>query len=370
MSSIDPIDDNAPDGAGARPEIAADLAVGLPGSQLPSGDPTRAARAAEEAGFSSIWWADRLMGWMPEGPHALLDPFTLMSAAAGATSTIQLGTAVADPVRRHPAQLAQTALSVQQLSKGRLLLGVGCGEAAGTRPYGIAYHKPVGHLEEAIEVLGRLWSSGEPTSYRGEFYELSGARCGLAAQVAAPPVWVAAHGPRTLRLTGRLADGWLPTAPGPDAYRCLLDEVRAAEQTAGRPPGSVTAGVFVWVVAAESRERAVGLLRRPALRALGLLLPQGVLRSTPLPDGPWAGLVPTGPGMGELADAIDPDELATVIPHGHPDDIAAELRRYVEAGASHVVICDMSALGGVDNGLGLRSLPTHVAIRDAFVTPS
>lgn len=344
------------------------LRVGVPGSQLPSADPTRAARAAEDAGFDSMWWADRLMGWMPDGPHALLDPFTLMSAAAGATSTIRLGTAVADPIRRHPAQLAQTALSVQQLSQGRLLLGVGCGEAAGTTPYGIPYDKPVGHLEEALAVLGRLWSDGEATSYRGDFYELSGARCGLAARVAAPPVWIAAHGPRTLRLTGRIADGWLPTAAGPNAYRRMLDEIRAAEHAANRAPGSVTAGAFVWVVAADQRERAVELMRRPALRALGLLLPQGTLRSTPLPDGPWADLVPTDPRMGDLAGAIDPDELATVIPHGHPDDIASELRRYVDAGATHLVICDMSALSGVDNGLGLRSLPTHAAIRDALVT--
>jgi phthiodiolone/phenolphthiodiolone dimycocerosates ketoreductase len=315
-----------------------------------------------------MWWADRLMGWMPDGPHRLLDPFTLMAAAATATSKIQLGTAVADPVRRHPAQLAQTALSVQQLSQGRLVLGVGCGEAAGTRPYGIPYDKPVGHLEEAMAVLARLWADGEPTSYRGEFYELTDARCGLAAAVAAPPVWIAAHGPRTLRLTGHTADGWLPTAAGADTYRHMLDEVRAAEREATRPVGSVTAGAFVWVIAAESRERARELIRRPALRSLGLLLPQGALRSTPLPDGPWAGLVPTDPRTADLAHAIDADELAAVIPHGTPADIAAELRRYVAAGATHLVICDMSGLSGADNGLGLRPLPTHAAIRDALVT--
>src|SRR3954469_21047757 len=104
------------------------LRFGVPGSQLPAKDPVIAPRRAEAAGFDSMWWADRLMGGMPDGPHQLLDPFPLMSAAAGATDQLLLGTAVADPLRRHPAQLAQTALTVANLSGGRLLLGVGCGE--------------------------------------------------------------------------------------------------------------------------------------------------------------------------------------------------------------------------------------------------
>src|SRR4051794_36331298 len=122
------------------------IRFGVPGSQLPARDPAAAAVRAEDAGFDSMWWADRLMGWLPDGPHALLDPFALMAVAAVATEHLLLGTAVADPIRRHPAQLAQTALTVQQLAAGRVLLGVGCGEVAGTRPYGIRYDKPVAHL--------------------------------------------------------------------------------------------------------------------------------------------------------------------------------------------------------------------------------
>src|SRR5581483_3713876 len=256
--------------------------VGVPGSQLPAKDVTRAAVRAEEEGFDSIWWADRLMGWLPDGPHALLDPFVVMSAAATRTQRILLGTAVADPLRRQPAQLAQMALSLQSLSQGRLALGVGCGEVAGTVPYGIGYERPVSRLEEAIRVLRLLWSPPEPVSFEGAHYRLDRAVNGLAGLVPPPPVWIAAHGPRMLRITAALADGWLPTAHDPAVYAEQLAAIRAAEAAAGRAAGSVEAGAFLWLVAADSRERARRLFERPALRALGLLLPGGALESSPL----------------------------------------------------------------------------------------
>ena len=340
----------------------------MPGSQLPARDPVRAVREAEERGFASMWWADRLMGWLPDGPHALLDPFPLMAAAAVATRDISLGTAVTDPLRRHPAQLAQTALTVQHLSGGRLLLGAGCGEAAGTLPYGISYDRPVGRLEDALEVMRRLWADGRPVTYDGPFFRLDRAVCGLAASVAAPPVWLAAHGPRMLALTGARADGWLPTAHGPDAYADGLAAIRAAEAAAGRPGRSVVAGAFVWMVVADSRERARRLLHDDRLRALGLLLPKGALRRTPLPEGPWATLVPTDPRMLDLVVGIDVDELADVLPIGSPDDVAAEVARYVAAGAEHIVLCDMAPVAGLDTGLGLRPLDVHAAVRDRVVS--
>lgn len=306
------------------------------------------------------------MGWMPDGPHALLDPFPVMAVSAASTERIQLGTAVTDPMRRHPAQLAQSALTLQQLSGGRLVLGVGCGEIAGTRPYGIPYDKPVSKLTEALEVMRKLWNDGESVTWSGKFYELDRALCGLAASVDAPPVWIAAHGPRTLRLTGAVADGWLPTAAGVVSYGEQLGRIREAEREAGRE-GAVEPAAFIWLVAAESKERAREMLDVIDLRALGLLLPQGALATTPLPDGPWADLLPTDPQMLDLAAKIDPDELAEAVPTGSPEEIADAVVGYVEAGCRHLVLCDMSPVAGVDNGLGMRPTEAHSAIRDRVI---
>jgi alkanesulfonate monooxygenase SsuD/methylene tetrahydromethanopterin reductase-like flavin-dependent oxidoreductase (luciferase family) len=170
-----------------------------------------------------------------------------------------------------------------------------------------------------------------------------------------------------LALTGARADGWLPTAHGAAPYGEALASVRAAEAASGRAPGSVVAGAFVWMVVAESRERGLRLLHDDRLRALGLLLPKGALRHTPLPEGPFGTLVPTDPRTGDLAAAIDVEELAEVIPVGAPDDVAAEVRRYIAAGAEHVVLCDMAPAAGADTGLGLRPLEVHAAVRDRVV---
>ncbi|MFV0463142.1 MAG: LLM class flavin-dependent oxidoreductase [Nostocoides sp.] len=343
------------------------LKIGIPGTQLPSSDPTRAVRRAEDDGFHSIWWADRLMGWLPAGPHELLDPYVVMAIAAQATSRIQLGTAVSDPLRRHPAQLAQTALSVQAVSRGRLLLGLGSGEAAGTVPYGMTFNRPVSRLQSAILTLRALWDGGGVVTRGDEFYPLQDALCGLASVIDAPPIWIASHGPRALRITGRLADGWMPTAAGVDRYRADLEAIRTAEASAGRARGAVTAGAFAWCVAAESEERARALLATPQLRALGLLLPAGALPKSPLPNGPAGSLVPTRANLGDLVAPIDVDALAVVIPHGTPTQIADRLAALHHAGAEHIVICDMSRVSGQDNGLGLRPHEIHLAIREALM---
>ncbi len=346
---------------------AAGVRVGVPGSQLPVRDVARAARIAEEDGFDSIWFADRLMGWLPEGPHALLDPVPVMAVSAAATATIRLGTAVVDVLRRHPAQLAQTALTLQHLSAGRLLLGLGCGELAGTVPYGIPYARPVGRFDDALDVMRALLTSGgRPVSHDGPEFRLRGALLGLAATVAPPPLWVAAHGPRMLRITGERGDGWLPTAHGVAVYAAAWAQIAEAARAAGRPADAVEAGAFVWLVAAESRERARSLLAAPSVRALGLLLPAGSLPSGPLREGPFAHLLPTDPAVHDLVARVDLDELAAILPHGNPEDIAAELTAYVDAGARHLVICDMAAIAGEGTGLGMRTHEVHVAVRDAL----
>ncbi|MDA8267070.1 MAG: LLM class flavin-dependent oxidoreductase [Actinomycetota bacterium] len=342
------------------------LKIGVPAPQLAGSDPARAALAAEAAGLDSMWWADRLAGWMPEGPHALVDPLPSMAVAGHATATLQLGTAVADVLRRHPAQLAQSALTVQDLSGGRLILGVGCGEAAGTVRYGMDFDRPVERLDEALHVVRALWRDGGPAHFAGRHYSLSGARCGLAAAVTPPPVWLASHGPRMLALTGELADGWLPTAGGPRLYAEQLGAIRLAEAAAGRPAGSVEAGAFVWIVASRTRADARRLLASDRLRALGLLLPKGALASSPLQHGPSHDLVGHEDTVA-LARQIDLDELAEVMPHGGPEDVAEELARYRAAGAEHMVVCDMAPLAGRDAGGDLRGLQLYRWLRDALV---
>ena len=129
------------------------------------------------------FWPDSI--WTPEftdlatvspSPHRHLDAMAVAAAAAVLTENVPLVTSVVDTVRRHPALLAQTALTIDHLAKGRFILGLGSGETENTVPYGFDFTKPVSRFEEALEVIRLLWDSDGPVDFDGQFYQLHHAR--------------------------------------------------------------------------------------------------------------------------------------------------------------------------------------------------
>src|SRR5205085_11575628 len=114
---------------------------------------------------------------------------------------------------RHPAMLAQTALTIDHLSNGRFILGLGCGEAENIVPYGMDFTKPVGRFEEAVKVIRLLWESQGPVDFSGEFFHLHHARMDTELyEGRMPRIWMGACGPRMMEIAGRYADGWWPAA--------------------------------------------------------------------------------------------------------------------------------------------------------------
>jgi alkanesulfonate monooxygenase SsuD/methylene tetrahydromethanopterin reductase-like flavin-dependent oxidoreductase (luciferase family) len=173
-----------------------------------------------------------------------LDTWTLLSFAAARTSRVRLVPDVANLPLRPPAVLAKAAASLDVLSGGRVELGLGAGAFwEGIRAMGGPARTPgasVDALEEAIGVIRAMWSGERSVRLEGEHYALDGVHPGPAP--AHPMgIWLGAYGPRMLRLTGRLADGWLPSVP-----RLPLDEVPArrravdeAARAAGREPSEI-----------------------------------------------------------------------------------------------------------------------------------
>ena len=138
----------------------------------------------------------------------------MVAAAAAATREVRLGIGVTDLVRRHPASLAQTALTLDHLTGGRFVLGVGAGEALNLAPFGLANAHPLGRLEEGLEVMRLLMTEDEPVDFDGEHFRLRGATLGLRPLGdRPPPVWVAAHRPRGLEVVGRARTDGCPSPP-------------------------------------------------------------------------------------------------------------------------------------------------------------
>lgn len=176
---------------------------------------------------------------------AFLDTWTLLSVIAGRTSTVRVVPNVANLPLRPPAVLARAAASLDLLSGGRVELGLGAGAfwdgivgMGGTR---LSPGASVAALAEGIAVIRALWAPGRSrVQFDGEHYALRGARPGPvpAHDIG---IWVGAYRPRMLRLVGRLADGWLPSAGyvPPDQLAELNAEVDRAALAAGRAPTDV-----------------------------------------------------------------------------------------------------------------------------------
>ena len=195
------------------------------------------ARRLDEAGYPSVWCWDHFVG---KGDRSVPDveQWTMMAAMAATTHGIGLGTFVTNVMNRHPSLLARMAGTVQELSGGRLTVGIGIG--GGKREheaYGMAFPEPAERarrLEEAVAVLRALWTGG-PVTFEGEFYQL---RDAVAHPVPspAPRILVGAESPAGVRLAARIGDGW---APEDSVYESLRDGYLEALAAAGRDRGDV-----------------------------------------------------------------------------------------------------------------------------------
>ena len=168
-------------------------------------------RYFEELGFDSLWHCDHLLRSLdPTAP--LFEGWTLLAAMAVETSRIRVGALVSSNLLRHPALLAQQAITVDHVSDGRLELGIGCGWFEEEhRRFGIPLPEPgprVDRFAEALEIIDLLLR-GQTFSHEGRYYQLSEARLRpRPVQSPRPPFMLAAHGPRMLRICARFADRW------------------------------------------------------------------------------------------------------------------------------------------------------------------
>lgn len=169
-----------------------------------------AARLAEAEGFDAVWVYDHVSG-VAMGANEVLDPWVCLSALAGATSAITLGPLVLNSIIRHPAHIAVAAATLQQLSGGRLMLGMGAG--AGTDSYGVELgmvglprRSSVERREiigEAIGMVRALWRGD--TSFEGRHHRMVDAS-GFVKPYPHPAIIVGANGPKMAALAGRVAD--------------------------------------------------------------------------------------------------------------------------------------------------------------------
>jgi len=336
------------------------------------------AQRIEEIGYDSMWYPDHLMGFIPEtiwtpdvtplsffqnSPHTFPDPFTLMAAHATVTSKILLGMSVTETIRRHPAVFAQTALTLDHISKGRVIFGLGAGEIENIEPYGLDFTNPVSRLEENLRIIRLLWSDQvEKKSFEGKYLSLRDAVLTLEPYQEGiyPPLWLGAMGPRMLRLTGEFADGWLPVGLNlPDSlerYKKGLNIIRESAKKAGRDPDSVTAGLYAMVCVAQTHEECHELFTKLLAKAWALATSEepfnaaGVEHPFSTPERRFNALlhyVPTRYSREQTLEALDkvPEKVVEYcLFHGTKDEILGKVENLAKVGLQHIVFWNLTGM--------------------------
>jgi F420-dependent oxidoreductase-like protein len=222
-----------------------------------------------QSGVDLIVEADRLgvdSVWAPEAWG--YDALTPLGYLAGRTSRIRLGTAIVQLGARSPAMLAMSALSLQTLSEGRFILGLGTsGPQVMEGWHGVRFTKPLQRTRETIEIV-RTITRGERLAHDGEIYPLplpggEGRSIRSSAPPAHVPIYIAALGPANLALTGELADGWIGNSFLPESAAVFFEPIRRGAEAAGRTLGdldlTVSAGLeFTDDVEEAARRHASG----------------------------------------------------------------------------------------------------------------
>lgn len=236
----------------------------LPGHDQ-SGDLLGAVELAEALGFDSVWLGDHVLWYVPSP-----DPIPLLGAIAARTSRVRLGTAVLLAALRPPVLVAKTGATLDHLSGGRFVLGVGIGgeNPAEFAAAGVPLHQRSARLDEALRICKALWSADGPVTYAGRFTALEDAHFDLPPLTpGGPPVWVGGRAPRSLRRAGELGDGWLAFVVTPERFAAGWATVRGHAEAAGRAPDALTPGLQIWCALADSDEEARALIA-PAIEAM------------------------------------------------------------------------------------------------------
>ncbi|MBB1158436.1 glucose-6-phosphate dehydrogenase (coenzyme-F420) [Amycolatopsis dendrobii] len=283
---------------------------------------------AEERGFDSVLVSDHYQPWRHRHGHA---PFSMawLAAAGERTERVRLGTSVLTATfRYHPAVVAQAFGTLGALFPGRVLLGLGTGEAlnevAVARMEWPGFKERFARLREAIDLIRRLWTE-ERVSFDGEYYRTENAT--VYDRPPHPvPVYVAAGGPVVAKYAGRTADGFICTSgKGMELYtEKLQPAVDAGAEQSGRAPADVARSIEIKLSYDTDAETAVANTRFWAPLSLTAEQKHGI--SDPV-------------AMERVADELPMSQIASRwIVSSDPDEVVERIRPYVDAGFTDLVL--------------------------------
>jgi len=212
------------------------------------------AARAHDLGYDSIWVGDSLLA------RPRHDPLTLLAAVAGRVPGVELGTAVLLPALRNPVVLAHQVATLDQVSEGRFILGVGiAADAPSIRTEftaaGVPFDKRVGRMMEGLRLMRALWT-GQPVDWDGRWQVSQGTLAPTPFRVGGPPVWIGGNLKASLDRAGKHFDGWFPIAPSPQTFATQWADIKATARAEGRDAEAMTGAMYLTIALDDSVEAA------------------------------------------------------------------------------------------------------------------
>ena len=307
-----------------------------------------ACQIADRMDYDSVWTMDHSN--VPQWKNAVVNDAWLMLAAIGAvTSHVELGTCVTDAIRRHPSAIALSTITLDRITKGRAILGIGAGEAQNVVDFGIEFSKPVSKFKEQLEVIEKLFTSDPDrrVSYKGQYYSLIEA-CLQARSIRKPrpPIYIAAGAPKTLELCAKYGDGWIPIGYTPELFKNHANVIRERAKEIGRDLNDFQFANDVDVYFTEDGEEAWNKMKNAVKVSLykpELLKVHNIQQDSEFDFRRY--FTEYAMNKPELMEQMKkaalkiPDSVArSAIGVGKPEDVIQMLERFIEAGTNHFII--------------------------------
>lgn len=269
----------------------------------------RVASSAEKLGLDSLWLSDHLMYTTPN--KGSLEAFATLAALATKTQRVTVGTKVVCVPFRHPGLTAKIGATLDIISGGRFVLGIGAGwYSREFEAFDFPFENRVGRMREAVEIIKMLWTQ-PVVDYKGKFYQISKAvSLPKPLQKPHPPIWIGSKGPRMLRLTAELGDGWVVPNQSPREYRQKWSLIKEHAKKVGRGSGEIEAACYAYSAIALSSETAWKYAEEHILPERRRVL------------GPTLSL----------------EDLKEICIIGDPDEWIGRIQEYIRSGAEHIIV--------------------------------
>jgi 5,10-methylenetetrahydromethanopterin reductase len=295
---------------------------------------------SEQLGYSTLWYTD---------VRFARDCFIGLAAIGAKTSRIRLGPGVCDPYSRHPSMIASCIASLDEMTGGRAVLGLGVG-GSGLRELGIEHKLPVAAMRESVQMI-RALLRGETVTAQGKVISLGSARLDFKPIQTYVPIYFATHGPQITKLAGQIADGILiANTLNPKAFDFYVNQLEDGIAIAQRPEGAVDIGLRVEACISNDDAAAFAVMRRRVasrvlsqyphweyLSAIGLELPEEFVAIAQRKD--------TKKLIADAAGVMPREIVESMVLAGNPESCAQQLARGLGPRITHVTLRPHAAPG-------------------------